>query len=251
MTNYTQGNPHLWITDDPAMFFGSELNVALAWDQWDNGIVIEESDGQRYRPSGPPWFYPSVRLAMNTDYFRDSDIELFITRAKLEGGRALDRLQKLDKSQAEVEFRVQAEAESSGGLSPELQLDLMVKNWRTEVGMNMAIPGMVTTYVQSLEAVLQVRSRSAKYLPTVLVSLDLLCYWWRCGSIVHADHEPGSKEGLMAWIRDTNPRVRNMRGELITADGIRKVFLRSYELQSETRLVYERRFGELDALVGA
>ncbi len=303
MNNDYASNPYFQITDDVADFFGPNLtqffpeqegpedeerprreaerqrirslrgmeltaHVATVHDVWDNGHI--KPDGTRWPASGPPWWFPSVALAMRTDLFRDQDLQVFVGRAHLEAMRALERLTTMaDTSEAVAanagaEFdaevvRLTAIADAQHGeeldfnpndpfnISREGWINYAVTEWKQSVMQYHAVPTLVRVFVEAMETVLAVRGKPVAYKAPVSVSLDALCCWWRERNFEYAGNAPGSVGGLKYWIRDNPNDVLNTRKEAVTELSIDKTFTRSGDIRDPS-IKYSATFQALDSI---
>ncbi len=250
MTNHANNTPHFWVVDDPEMFFPRDVTIAETYNCWDNGYPIDDDSGKRYKPSGPPWFYPSTRLALQQDLFRDEDLRLFILRAKLESGRTLDRRSKLFRSRSDVvKFaNQQYDGVVEHGINRAEWISFQVAAWSEAVEEERAIAEMVLQFISAIDAVLSIRlAHPSKVIPPIRCSIDCLCCWWRDRGYRVAKHAPGSQLGLISWLQSNQQQVVTKTSGLpFTAEDIRKKF--NTELEPETISGYKSRFAELDEL---
>lgn len=180
-------NFHFLISDNLADFFfpdrqegqsheeyalakGESKNVAMAqwktWakqthDTWDNGIWYSDEKGKKQRsdPYGPPWYFPSTRLAMMTDLFRPSDLDVFDTRAKLIGARSHEYLAKLEPTSYAVVKDAEKvyDSKTVSGITRERWIEHQVEEWRDTMLQRTATVEMSQAFIQAIEAIRTIR----------------------------------------------------------------------------------------------
>lgn len=197
------------------------------YELWDNGIPKDSSNpNDRWPASGPPWLFPSVRLAMRVDLFRSKDLDVFINRAKLEQLRLVERLAKEAASESIIRKNAQE-------ISREEQIDFaslsgsMITEWEDQLSYLGAAVEMARAFVVSMNAVREVVSSQSEAVtrpPNAEIKLKTLVLWWKQRDHQFSGSANGTFDGLYNWVQSMNGRVLNSNGRPILQESLRTKF---------------------------